>query len=44
MERKVIKNGIPSYTKMEKGEKDSFVESLLILIFLYYADDENKNK
>jgi len=42
MARTLKTNGIPSYIKMEKNEKGSFIESLLILIFLYYADDDNK--
>lgn len=44
MARTLKTNGIPSYTKMERDEKGSFIESLLIAVFLYYADDENKDK
>ena len=44
MARTLKTNGIPSYTKMERDEKGSFIESLLIAVFLYYADDKNKDK
>ena len=36
--------GIPSYTKMEKDERESFIASILVVVFFYYADkDKNKS-
>lgn len=44
MARALKTNGIPSYTKMERDEKDSFIASILVVVFFYYADKDKNNK